>query len=99
MVSFRFGYLLLRLNLLGPDVIAQFRRQTDRVESPTRWRRWNSAFDHQLSKERAGVRLDDRRLRSNSNQAVGVVDRQPRVFFEPSARIIAVHAVVSQVEL
>src|SRR5215469_14273139 len=51
--------LLLRLSLLGPDVIAQFRSQTDGVKRAARWRRRDSVFDHQLSKERTGLRLDD----------------------------------------
>jgi len=56
------------------DVITQFGSHTDAFESPTRRRRWNSAVDHQLPQERTGFRLNNRRLRANPNQAVGVAD-------------------------
>ena len=46
-----------------------------------------------------GLGLNDGRLRADPDQAVGVIDRQPGVLPEPSARVVAVHAEVSRVDL
>src|SRR5262249_28236009 len=70
---------------------------TDRFEGAADGRRREAFFRHQLSQQQAGFRMRNSRLHTDADEAVGVIDGQPRVRRELLAAAVVGVAVVADV--
>src|SRR5688572_15706337 len=70
---------------------------TDRLERASHWRRFESGLRHELPQQQTSIRMADRRLHADADEAVGVIHRLPGVHRELAAAVVGV-AVVPDID-